>query len=94
MHRIVSIWLAFTLCFCVVCDRALLESQVDAGLRDEAGKTAHSVVHLARKKLPQRLPDVLRLCVFHGVSEGKAAEKEMKSVPEFSAISKLYKLKQ
>ena len=75
-------------------DRELLQSQVDAGLREEAGKTCLSALQLARKRVPERLPSVLKLCVFHGLGEGKGVEKEVKSVSEYPIISRLYKLKQ
>ena len=77
-----------------VCLRALLESQVDAGLKEEAVKTCTSALQLARKKLPDRHLGVVKLCLFYGLGEGKSAERELKSVPEFPVVSKLYKLKQ
>jgi hypothetical protein len=72
---------------------ALLQSQIDAGLRDEAGKTCHSALALARKKVPDRLVDTLKLQVLYGLGEEKSVEKEMKSFPELPIFAKLYKLK-
>ena len=43
--------------------RALLQSQIDAGQKEEAGKTCHSAVQLARKKVPGKLIEVLKLQV-------------------------------
>lgn len=71
-----------------------MESQVDAGLKEEAGKTCHSALQLARKKVPGRLQEVLKLSVFHGQGVGRGVEKETKSLPESSLISRLYTLKQ
>lgn len=78
----------------ILCGRALVQSQVDTGLRDEAVKTSHSAIQLARKKVPGKLPDVLKLHMLYGLGEGKSVEKEMKSFPEISIFARLYKLKQ
>ena len=67
---------------------------MEVGLREEAGKTSLSALQLARKRLPERLLDTLKLCASYGLGEGKGVEKETKSVPESSTILKLYKLKQ
>lgn len=77
-----------------VCIRALLQSQVDSSLKEEATKTCHTALQLARKKVPDRLLDVLKLQILCGLGEGKTTEKEMKSIPEWSVLCKLYKLKQ
>ena len=66
---------------------------MDAGLREEAVKTSHSAMQLARKRVPERLLEVLKLHMLCGLGEGRGVEKEMKLVPEFSIFVKLYKLK-
>ena len=71
-----------------------MQSQLDAGLREEAGKTYHSALALAKKKVPDRLVDTLKLQVLYGLGEVKGVEKEMKSFPELLIFAKLYKLKQ
>lgn len=63
-------------------------------MREEAVKTSHSAIQLARKKVPAKLPDVLKLHMFYGLGEGKVVEKEMKSLPEIPIFAKLYRLKQ
>ena len=76
-----------------MCSRALLQSQVDAGLKEEAGKTCQSAVQLARKRVPDRLLEVLKLQMLCGLGEVRGLEREMKSVPEFPIFARLYKLK-
>lgn len=67
---------------------------MDAGLKEDAGKTCHTALQLARKRVPDRLLDVLKLQMLYRLGEEKSAEKGMKSIPEFSIFTKLYKLKQ
>ena len=90
----ISVWCSHMQRTVSVFARALMESQVDAGLKEEAGKTCVSALQLARKRLPDRLLGVVKLCLFYRLGEGKSAEKESKSLPEFPVVSKLYKLKQ
>lgn len=77
-----------------MCTRALLQSQVDSSLKEEATKTCHTAIQLARKKVPERLLDVIKLQMLYGLGEGKITDKDMKSIPELSVFGKLYKLKQ
>lgn len=47
--------------------RSLTLSQLDAGLKEEATKTCTRAVQLAKKYVPDRLVDLVRLQVYMGI---------------------------
>jgi len=71
----------------------LVRSQLDAGQREEAARTCVDAAQLARRRVPSKMVDVLKLQVYHHLGDGKVFEKETKSSPEFAAVARLYKVK-
>ena len=77
----------------VLCTRGLVLSQMDAGLKDEAVKSCSTVAVMAKKRVPSRLLDVLKMQAYFDLGDGKQFEKEMKSQPEYAVLQRLYKIK-
>lgn len=73
--------------------RCLTQSQLDAGQRDKAAQTVATAAALARKKLPEKLVDVLRLQAHFNLGGETKTSENSKGSMETSVSVKLSKIK-